>query len=277
MKTQTKIAVGLTVLFLGAASGVMAQEGHLEGEDHAEACGAHEVAVGELGIKGLACGPCTQTRRDGRWIWRFDAEPEVLEVEEDGPAAGLLRAGDQIVSVNGLLITSAEGGDRWSNVEPGETVTLGVRRDGRERTVTIQAQAQCQKRSFSVPHDADVAVQMIERGEHRLIKLIQILPEGWFGFAFKCNCMAHVSETETTWEFEDAPTIIAVAPDGPAAQAGLETGDRIVAVNGNPVTESEGARLLTSVTPGETVRLTIERDGDTLTVQVTAAERPMRE
>jgi hypothetical protein len=276
MKTQIKIAAALTVLFLGAASGVMAQEReHAEGD--LESCGEHEVSVGELGIKGLACGPCTQTRRDGRWIWRFDAEPEVLDVEADGPADGKLEPGDQIVSVNGLLITTAEGGDTWSNVEPGETVTLGVRRNGRERTVRVQAAAQCEKRSFSIPHDADVAVQMIERGEHRDIKLIEILPEGWFGFAFSCKCMAHVSETETTWEFEDAPKILAVAPDSPAARAGLETGDCIVAVDGHPVTENEGARRLTSVGPGETVLLTIERDGETLTVEVTAAERPMRE
>ena len=275
MNTQIKIAAALVVLFVGASSGVTAQERqHAEG-DHLEACGEHEVAVGALGIKGLACGPCTQTRRDGRWIWRFDAEPEVLEIQEDGPAAGKLEAGDEIVSVNGLLITSAEGGDRWSNVEPGETVTLVVRREGRERTVGIQAGSHCEKRSFSVPHDVDVAVQRIEHGEHRDITLIKILPEGWFGFSFSCNCMAHVSEEETTWEFEDAPKIIAVAENSPAASAGLETGDLIVAADGHPVTENEGARRLTTVLPGETVQLTIERNGREITVEITAADRPI--
>ncbi len=275
MNTQAKIAAALIGLIVGATGGVMAQE-----REHAEVhvdgtCGEQEVAIGELGIKGLACGPCTQTRRDGRWIWRFDAEPAVLEIQEDGPAAGKLVAGEEIVSVNGHLITSAEGGDRWSNVEAGETVTLVVRREGRERTVGIQAGSRCQKRSFSVPHDVDVAVQRIERGDHMYITLIEIMPEGWFGFSFSCNCMAHVGEEETTWEFEDAPKVIAVAEDSPAARAGLEAGDLIVAADGHPVTDNEGARRLTTARPGETVQLTVERDGETLTLEVTAAERPI--
>jgi len=275
MKTQTKIATALVALFVGASGGVMAQERehaevHLEG-----ACGEQEVSIGELGIKGLACGPCTQTRRDGKWIWRFDAEPQVLEVETDGPADGKLEAGDQIVSVDGILITSTEGGDQWSRVEGGETVTLVIRRDGREQAVSIQASAKCEKRSFSVPHEVDVAVRRIERGDHMDIHLIEILPEGWFGFSFSCDCMAHVSEEQTTWEFEDAPEIIAVAEDSPAARAGLQAGDRILAADGHPVTDDEGARRLTTVRPGETVRLTIERDGQTLTVEVTAADRPI--
>jgi S1-C subfamily serine protease len=277
MKTQTRIVTALVALFFGTSGGLMAQE-----REHAEirvegVCGEQEVSIGELGIKGLACGPCTQTRRDGKWIWRFDAEPQVLDIEQNGPAEGKLEAGDQIVSVNGVLITSAEGGDQWSNVEAGETLTLVIRRNGREEAVSIQASAKCQKRSFSVPHDVDVAVQRIERGDHMDIKLIEILPEGWFGFAFSCNCMAHVSEERTTWEFEDAPKIIAVAEDSPAARAGLETGDCILAADGHPVTEDEGARRLTTVRPGETVRLTIDRGGETVTVEITAADRPMKE
>jgi regulator of sigma E protease len=267
----------LLALPLGASGVVVAQEHeHAEGK-RLEACGEQEVTTGELGIASLACGPCTQTWRDGRWIWRFDAEPEVLGIQDDGPASGKLEQGDEIVSVDGLLITSAEGGDRWSMVEPGETVTLVARRDGRERAVSIQAGSQCKKRSFSIPHDVDVAIQTVERGEHGHIKLIEILPEGWFGFSFSCRCRAHVSEQETTWEFDDTPTIVAVAEDSPAARAGIEKGDCIVAADGYPVTENEGARRLTTVRPGETVRLTIEREGRTLTMEVTAAERPMKE
>ena len=275
MNTQTKIAAALVALFLSASSGVMAQERQFAEGQQLGACGEHQVAVGELGIKGLGCGPCTQTQRDGKWIWRFDAEPEVLEIEEDGPADGKLESGDEIVSVNGLLITSAEGGDRWSNVEPGETVSLVVRRDGRERTVRILAGSRCQKRALSISHHADVAVQMIERGERRNITLIKILPEGWFGFSFSCHCMARVSEEETTWEFEDAPKILAVAENSPAAHAGIETGDLIVAADGHPVTDNEGARRLTTVRPGETVQLTIERNGREITVEITAADRPI--
>jgi predicted metalloprotease with PDZ domain len=283
MKSGTKIVAPLVVMLVAVGASAYGQEReHREGrhQEHLEACGEQEVAVGALGIKALACGPCTQSSKDGRWIWSFDAEPVVLEVQEGGPADGKLEPDDRIVSIEGHLITSAEGGDRWSMVGPDETVTLVVRRDGRERTVEIQAGQECEKRehAISIPEDVDVVIQNPEHPEQRHhVRLIRLLPEGWFGLAFSCRCTVHVDAEAKVWDFEEPPEVTAVAEDGPAWQAGLRAGDIITAVDGFPVTEEEGAARLTRVRPGETLRLTVERDGSSRTVEITAAERPIRD
>ncbi len=58
------------------------------------------------------------------------------------------------------------------------------------------------------------------------------------------------------------------APGMPADQAGLKAGDRIVAVDGTPVTTWEEMRQLISVRPGDEVHLDFERDGERYSAKV---------
>ena len=61
----------------------------------------------------------------------------------------------------------------------------------------------------------------------------------------------------------------------PAADAGLKTGDAIVAVNGSPVSSAESlVAQIRERTVGEKVTLTVIRDGKQLQVPVTLAVRP---
>ena len=86
---------------------------------------------GSLGITGLDCvGECTLTiRGDGKErSWFFSTEPRILGVERDGPAQGVLRAGDFLVALDGIPITAREGGRRYANLQPGEEVTVRFRR-----------------------------------------------------------------------------------------------------------------------------------------------------
>ncbi|MCX7656781.1 MAG: site-2 protease family protein [Treponemataceae bacterium] len=57
--------------------------------------------------------------------------------------------------------------------------------------------------------------------------------------------------------------------DYPANQAGLKTGDRIVAINGKPVATALDIQEWVSTNPGKTLNCTVERDGMVLTYQVT--------
>lgn len=70
-----------------------------------------------------------------------------------------------------------------------------------------------------------------------------------------------------------------VVEGGPAAEAGLQEGDIITAINDEPVTGFDDliSYLFQSTNPGETVDLTVERDGETETLSVTLTERPTAE
>jgi serine protease Do len=66
-----------------------------------------------------------------------------------------------------------------------------------------------------------------------------------------------------------------VVPRGPAAKAGVEAGDLIVALNGKPV-DSAGAvtRSVALVPPGEKVEVTVLRKGDKKQIAFKVAQRP---
>jgi S1-C subfamily serine protease len=60
----------------------------------------------------------------------------------------------------------------------------------------------------------------------------------------------------------DGPYLDMVYPGGPASQAGLRHGDHIGAIDGRPVTTADQARrMFGEYEPGDTVQLTIRRDG----------------
>lgn len=64
-----------------------------------------------------------------------------------------------------------------------------------------------------------------------------------------------------------------VANDSPAAEAGLERNDIILAVNGTEVSQNQAfSELMLPLQPNETVTFTVLRDGDTGDVQVTLGE-----
>lgn len=69
-----------------------------------------------------------------------------------------------------------------------------------------------------------------------------------------------------------AAHVVEVAAGSPAERAGLRPGDLIVAVDGRPLTPAEDlARAIHSHAPGDTVELTVEREGGRKNVSVTLA------
>ncbi len=67
----------------------------------------------------------------------------------------------------------------------------------------------------------------------------------------------------------------AVFPNSPAEKAGLKAGDIVTAIDGNTVTaDKDLSEAMLEHSPGDTVALTILRDGQTMTVDVTLGVLP---
>lgn len=157
---------------------------------------------------------------------QFDSDqPVVIGLIESGSpaeAAGL-RAGDRIVAVNGESMADWENFRVRILIGAGETLQLGVERDGRQLTVN------------ATPETAE--------GQ----------PTGRLG-------VYSVLE----------PEIGVLQEGGVADRAGLEVGDRIVAVDGIPVAHYNTMADLLVERGGEPALLSVLRDGQTLEVPFTS-------
>jgi len=112
-----------------------------------------ESQEGWLGM-GLSCSRCSferSAKRRGRWT--FSELPSVFSVDTGGPAdrAGI-RTGDTLVSMDGMALTTQQGGEAFGSIRPGQQLTLRYRRDGRE--------AQAQLTAGARPYRADVSRAM---------------------------------------------------------------------------------------------------------------------
>jgi serine protease Do len=66
-----------------------------------------------------------------------------------------------------------------------------------------------------------------------------------------------------------------VEPNSPGSRAGLQRGDIILSVDGQPISDERDLRLrIAAMSPGQTVKLEIVRNGQKQTVSVTLAEFP---
>jgi len=74
-------------------------------------------------------------------------------------------------------------------------------------------------------------------------------------------------------EVEDRAVVNLVAPNSPAAAAGVREGDTIVAIAGKPIPEFTAVRpVLRTLSGGQTVPLEVLRGGEKLTLQLTLAD-----
>lgn len=80
--------------------------------------------------------------------------------------------------------------------------------------------------------------------------------------------------TEAGYDVDEVIQVVSVTPDGPA-DGDLEAGDRLTAVDGEPVSSSERAvQAIRDREPGDSVELTVERDGERRTVELVTEPSP---
>jgi len=107
---------------------------------------------------------------------------------------------------------------------------------------------------FAIPSEtvSQVVRQLIAKGT---------IQRGWLGVSVE--------------DQDDGVTISAIDRAGPAARAGVRTGDAVTAINGEAVNSSRGLiRAVAAASPGENARLTVRRQGQTLEFPVVVGLRP---
>lgn len=73
------------------------------------------------------------------------------------------------------------------------------------------------------------------------------------------------------------PLIASVQPDGPAAEAGFEPGDRFISVQGQKITTFSDVQRIVSGRAGDTLDFTVERDGKMIDLKATPSIREMED
>jgi len=277
--------------------------------------------VGFLGITGMICRACTLSlntdatsfeSQGGENLWSFSVEPRVTAIDRNSPAARALRAGDTIVAIDGHLITTVEGGRRFANIEPGRTVTIRYRRQGRVEDAVLRPEARCwpsvegvnasqfvpgsegaeRRWSLDAPR---VRVQIDENADGSKSNMTvsyldgggSVLPRTHDGLSLK-ERLAQTDDTRLgiswipersasgtmkngrrLWKFSGPVRVSRVVAGGPADKAGIRPGDRITAVDKEPIESRQGGNAFSDLRAGQATLLTLTRpDGSVQTVTV---------
>ncbi|WP_420127969.1 PDZ domain-containing protein [Longimicrobium sp.] len=236
----------------------------------AQQCGEGLPRTATLGIGLLQCvgGLCTLNARDGAGRTHdFSTEPKVWRLEADGPAAGVLRDGDQILAIDGALITTRDGGRRLANLRAGVPVSLRIRRGGSEMRVSVTPRPGCNTPALAVTPtggrpDAPPASAEGRPGDEGG-------PRIYFGMELDCGDCGWRREGDSwRWHSSQPMLIKAAVPGSPAHRAGLRAGDVVLRINGHLLTDRGAGQFFDRLSPGSAVRFEVRRGGRTLTIPI---------
>lgn len=237
----------------------------------AQACANGAPRTATLGIGLLHCvgGSCTVNAREGRGVRHdFSTEPRAWNLDPAGPAARALREGDQITSIDGVLITTPEGGRRLANLRAGVPVRLGIRRDGATSTVRVVPAPGCNAPDLAVTasHAKPHARALGSAGAHAAA---QAGPGVYFGMELDCgDCGWRQQGGDWRWHATEPLRVSSVVPGAPAARAGIRPGDVLLRIDGRPFTTPGAGHFAAGLRPGQAVRFEVRRGGRTVVIPV---------
>ena len=218
------------------------------------------VTLFALSVLGLSA---VQARQDGETPWLGvsvsdeDAGVTVAEVVPDSPAAiAGMAAGDVIVRIDDTVIDTVETLlDTLQTYEVGDTIPVELLTGDEAREVEITLAA----RPDVIPGSGPGAGP--NGNQHGGPNNGPMMGRGVLNFL---GISAH--QTDQGWEIDS------IEADSPLADYDLQAGDVITAVNGESMQAINARDLMRALRPGETVTLTLDRDGDTVEIEILLPE-----
>ena len=259
-----------------------------------------QAPEGYLGVSFGMSGDVKRAR-NGQDVYRFDEPPEIISVESGSPAdrAGL-RSGDHMIAIDGRDVTGRDVVFAQFLV-PGRKLPVRLNRDGKEQTVVVLVQ----KRPDSFGDECSDLDLIMRQPMPPMSPMSPLMPASPRGMVFPRQPAPRATpETPAmpaapgVWTFETPPVAIAgfsslvagaqlttltddfkeltgadggvlvqrVAPETPAALAGLRGGDVIVEANDREVTSARLLQRLISDSVAQSVKLKVVRKGKARTV-----------
>ena len=173
----------------------------------------------ERGYAGVQIQPLTDELADSLGL-KSSKGALVSEAQPGTPAAEAgIKSGDTIVSVNGEKVEAPKDViRRIGNMKPGEEVKIGVIRDGKDKSFTLKLAA--------VPGDKIAKADASKAEDDGAPKLgVQLAPV-----------------KDKDGKAGPGVQVVAVDPDGLAAEQGLRKGDIILEIAGKTVTEPKDVK-----------------------------------
>lgn len=99
-------------------------------------------------------------------------------------------------------------------------------------------------------------------------------PSGWLGVSTVDVSDLRITREGRLVRYCAYPVVVTVEPGSPAEKAGLASGDTIVAYAGRDLLKGGEIALDRLIVPGQTLRVTVRRDGRTLVKPVVVGQRP---
>ncbi len=195
---------------------------------------------------------------------RLTDEGMMIEsIAPDSPLADVgFQEGDIVTAINGQPIGAIIGGRMMMDLLSEDTLVFTVQRDGEEVEVTVENPMETLDEAM--PDEPGAMMPMAPWSPDQMPPMAQPTQ---LGVSYRTLTAEIAAEDELP--IDEGAEITEVFDDTPAAEAGLEVGDIITAVDGDTVDEEHTlSDRLYAYEEGDTVTLSVLREGEEIEIEV---------